>query len=80
MTCTSTSAPTTHAFDPQTWLAEFEQVGGGYVVNHTRFALIYQIEGQPLANQRKACAMTASLSDDDKAALIAFLREREGEA
>lgn len=65
------------AFDPATWLDEFETVGGGYVVTN-RLSLCMMVEGRTDEELSRARLMIVTLSESDRSALVAHIREREG--
>ena len=68
------------AFDAVQWLAEFEAVGGGWVLRD-HLSLMWQIDGRPAADQRKAHWMISNLHFADRGELIAHLKTLQpGEA
>jgi hypothetical protein len=75
MTCTSTGAPMAHAFDPAAWLAQFETVGGGWILRDCLFRALL-VEDRSDEELARARQMIVDLTDEDRASLTAHLRWR----
>jgi hypothetical protein len=73
----------THAFDPATWLAQFETVGGGYTITEN-LNLFIRVLGNSYANmalgQRMIAALAAEQNDALQAHLLALHAAKLGEA
>jgi hypothetical protein len=64
------------AFDPADWLAAFERVGGGWVLRDDLALAIYP-EGRTESELNCARRLVVSLTQEQRKAILAHLREGE---
>lgn len=65
-------------FDHAEWLSQFEAVGGGFLATESQTSLCIACQGNTSENQSAAHAMLRDLTDDQRAAVIAHIRDRAG--